>query len=38
MAAKAPRGWQNRNLQIVVATEVIDGHPGPARIELVHVW
>lgn len=34
----APAGWQDRNLQVVIRTEVIDGHGGPPEIEAVHVW
>jgi hypothetical protein len=38
MASQAPRNWQNRNMQIVIETEVIDGHAGPPKIEAIHVW
>jgi hypothetical protein len=36
--AKAPSGWQNRNLQVVIGTEVIDGHAGPPKIEAIQLW
>jgi len=38
MDQMAPAGWQDRNLQVVIMTEVIDGHVGPPKIEALHVW
>lgn len=38
LAGRTPSGWQNLNLQVVIQTEIIDGHAGPARIEAVHAW
>jgi len=38
IAGKAPSGWQNRNAQIVVSTEVIDGHAGPPTLLATHFW
>jgi hypothetical protein len=38
LAAKSPAGWQNRNMQVVLETEVIEGHPGPPRIQAIHTW
>jgi hypothetical protein len=38
MAGKAPAGWQRRNMQVVIETEVIDGHAGPPRLEAIDVW
>lgn len=38
VAKRAADGWQSRNLQIVIGTEVIDGHAGPARIEAIESW
>lgn len=38
LAAKAPRGWERKNLQVVIATELINGNPAPPRILDVHFW
>jgi hypothetical protein len=38
LADRAPAGWHSRNLQVVIETEVIDGHSGPPKIAAVHVW
>jgi len=38
LARDAPAGWESRNLQVVIETEVIEGHSGPPRIVAVHVW
>ena len=37
-AKTAPAGWQRKNLEIVLTTEVIDGKTGPPRIIASHVW
>ncbi len=37
-ARRAPAGWQDRNVQIVISTEVIEDHAGPPKIESIHVW
>ena len=34
----APRDWTKVNLEAVVQTQVIDGHPGPSRILAVEYW
>jgi hypothetical protein len=34
----APPGWQDRNIQIVLATSVIKGNSGPPRVVVTHVW
>lgn len=34
----APRNWAKVNLEAVVQTQVIDGHPGPSRILAVEFW
>jgi hypothetical protein len=34
----APKGWQNKNLEIVLKTDVINGNASPARIEAIHSW
>ena len=38
LAQKAPPGWERRNLQVVLETEVIDGHSGPPLLLAVHSW
>jgi hypothetical protein len=37
-ARTAPPGWENRNVQIVLATSVIKGNSGPPRVVVSHVW
>lgn len=34
----APRDWKAVNMEAVVQTQVIDGHPGPSRILAVEYW
>jgi hypothetical protein len=38
LAAHAPRDWQHRNLQAVIATEIVNGIPGPPRILDQYFW
>lgn len=38
LAERAPRGWSRRNLQVVIATDLISGHSGPPRIVATHFW
>lgn len=38
LAAKAPRGWERKNLQVVIATELINGNAAPPRILDAHFW
>lgn len=33
-----PRGWQNRNLQLVLETHVADGTPEPAKVIASYSW
>ncbi len=35
---KAPRNWERLNLEAVIETNVIDGHPGPPNILAVETW
>ena len=37
-AKVAPSGWEQRNLQIVLATNVIKGTSGPPRVVVTHFW
>jgi hypothetical protein len=38
LAQLAPRGWQDRNMQIVIGTEVIQENSGPPRILATTFW
>jgi hypothetical protein len=38
LAATAPRGWETQNVQIVIATKVIDGNAGRPRIIASYFW
>jgi hypothetical protein len=38
IANLAPRGWEKRNIEVVMETEMIEGARGPSRILRVHVW
>ncbi len=38
LEAYAPSGWQHRNLQAVISTEVVRGSSGPPRIETAYFW
>ena len=34
----APKGWKHGNVEVVLATPVIDGHPGPSHIVASQFW
>jgi hypothetical protein len=38
LLAKAPRDWDQKNLEAVIETQVIEGHPGPPNILAVETW
>jgi len=38
LAARAPADWQYRNLQVVLATEIVNGISGPPRILEQYFW
>ena len=38
LAKQAPTGWQRKNLQVVISTEVINGNVGPPRILATYFW
>jgi hypothetical protein len=38
MAQRAPAGWQDRNMQIVIRTEVIQGDAGPPVVVAAAFW
>jgi hypothetical protein len=33
-----PKDWPSRNLEIVLATQVIQGKPGSPRIQAIEIW
>jgi hypothetical protein len=38
LASAAPPNWGNKNLQVVLATEVINGNAGPPRVLTTYFW
>lgn len=38
LLAKAPHDWEQKNLEAVIQTQVIEGHPGPPNILAVETW
>jgi hypothetical protein len=38
LARRAPANWGDKNLQVVIATKVINGQPGPPRILATEFW
>ncbi len=38
MLQKAPRNWEQLNLEAVIETDVIEGHPGPPNVLAVETW
>jgi len=38
LLAKAPANWEKLNLQAVIETQVIEGHPGPPSVLAVETW
>jgi hypothetical protein len=38
LAAQAPRGWRQRNLEVVLSTDVIRGRSGRPKIIATHFW
>jgi hypothetical protein len=38
MVQKAPKNWDQLNLEAVIEANVIDGHPGPPTIDAVETW
>lgn len=35
---KAPKNWEKMNLEAVIETNVIEGHPGPPNVLAVETW
>jgi hypothetical protein len=38
LAKQLPSGWENKNIEMVIKTEVIDGHAGPPVLVASTVW
>jgi hypothetical protein len=38
LLARAPRNWDKLNLEAVIETQVIDGHPGPPKVVALRTW
>jgi hypothetical protein len=38
LLAKAPPDWEQKNMEAVIETQVIEGHPGPPSILAVETW
>ncbi len=38
LAERAPKGWERKNLQVVLKTEIINGNVGPPRIVETWFW
>jgi hypothetical protein len=38
MLKKAPKNWEQLNLEAVIETHVIEGHPGPPNVLAVETW
>jgi hypothetical protein len=38
LVRRAPRGWQSKNLQVLIQTSVVEFRPTPPRIVAVNFW
>ena len=38
LSAVARKGWNRKNLEVVLSTEVIRGHAGPPVVVATHYW
>ena len=38
MLQKAPKNWDQLNLEAVIEADVIEGHPGPPRVVALETW
>jgi hypothetical protein len=36
--ALGPKGWEKKNVQVLIATEVINGSSGPPQVLATHFW
>ena len=38
LAAVAPKGWERKNMEIVLSTDVIRANPGPPKVVATYFW
>jgi hypothetical protein len=38
MVSQVPRNWKQKNIEVILETEVIQGRSGPPHVLAVHVW
>jgi len=38
LLAKVPQNWDQKNMEAVIETQVIEGHPGPPKVLAVEFW
>jgi hypothetical protein len=38
LLAKVPANWEQMNIEAVIQTQVIQGHPGPPTVLAVEAW
>ena len=38
LGQQAPKGWGQKNLQVVITSEVVNGNIGPPKIVAIHCW
>ena len=38
LSKAAPYNWQHQNMQLVIATNVINGNSGPPRVVATYFW
>ena len=38
LTSTAPAGWEEKNVQVVLGTEVVNGVPGPPKVVAKHFW
>jgi len=38
LTSSAPKGWESKNVQVVIATDVVSGHGGNPRIVTIYFW
>ena len=38
VASKVPQGWENKNIEIVIETKLVNGNSGPPSAVATHFW
>jgi hypothetical protein len=38
LTSSAPKGWESKNVQVVIATDIVNGHGGIPRIVTTYCW